>query len=192
MKNGTGFPPREWHYRKLALPRSKTCARIMEEGMILSRVLGHLLIVALGGAPTFLATPAGADDSGHHHKHSAAMHSNMKSDAVDTSTERQTPNFRVTYTSEAMPIPINTLHSWRLKIATPQGKPVEGAAITLTGDMPAHGHGLPTKPEVTREISNGVYLVEGMKFSMPGHWVVQFHIAANGKEDTAAFDLVLK
>ena len=159
--------------------------------MISSRVLGHLLMLTLGSASAFVMTPVGAYGSDHHHKH-ATMRAEMKSGTVDTSTERQTKNFRVSYTSEAMPIPINTLHSWRLKIATPQGKPVEGAAITLTGDMPAHGHGLPTKPEVTRKIADGVYLVEGVKFSMPGHWVIQFHIAADGKEDTAAFDLVLK
>lgn len=110
----------------------------------------------------------------------------------DMSTSRQTANFRVAYTSDAMPIPVNRFHTWRLKITTPQGEPVKGATISIDGDMPEHGHGLPTKPEVTREIADGVYVVEGLKFTMPGHWLMKFDIAANGKEDEAAFDLMLK
>ena len=48
--------------------------------------------------------------------------------------------------------------------------------------MPRHGHGLPTKPRVTRPLGNGDHLVEGMKFNMGGWWVVKFRVAsaANG------------
>lgn len=145
----------------------------------------------------FADVPAGHGEHAHHghaspHAGSGHMHKQVKTSAIDTSTLRQTTNFRVAYASDAAPLPINTLHSWRLKVTTPQGKPVKGAAITVTGDMPAHGHGLPTEPEVTREIADGVYLVEGLKFNMPGHWVMQFNIEANGKRDTAAFDLVIR
>ena len=40
--------------------------------------------------------------------------------------------------------------------------------------MPEHGHGFPTVPEVTEYLGDGKYLVEGLKFSMPGWWVGQF------------------
>ena len=52
------------------------------------------------------------------------------------------------------------------------------AAITVDGDMPQHGHGLPTRPQVTKHLGNGDYLVEGMKFQMGGWWVVDFTIDA--------------
>jgi hypothetical protein len=58
--------------------------------------------------------------------------------------------------------------------------------------MPEHGHGMPTQPEVTQELSGGEYLVEGMKFSMPGWWVMKFHIKTIDKEDHATFNLLLK
>src|SRR4249920_3274177 len=31
------------------------------------------------------------------------------------------------------------------------------------GGMPQHGHGLPTRPVVSRELADGTYLMEGMK-----------------------------
>jgi hypothetical protein len=45
---------------------------------------------------------------------------------------------------------------------------------------------------VSPQDSHGDYLVEGMKFQMPGWWYVSFDIAANGKQDTLRFDFVLK
>lgn len=140
-----------------------------------------------------LVAPFGAvghTPSGHDQEHSAAK-SARGAPAMAKRIQR-TPNFRVSYSSEVMPIPLNTSHSWSLRVKTPQGRPVTGATIKVSGDMPARGRRLPTKHQVTREIADGVYLIEGMKFSTPGQWIVEFDIAANGKKDIAAFSLVLK
>lgn len=130
----------------------------------------------------------------HKHGHSPPGHGVKSADGVLASANpiQRTRNFRVSYFTDVTPVPINKLHSWKLRVKTPQGKPVTGATIRVDGDMPAHGLGLPTKPRVTREIDDGVYLIEGMKFNMPGQWIVEFDIAANGKRDAAAFSLVLK
>lgn len=90
------------------------------------------------------------------------------------------------------PIPVNTIHSWTLHLETPDGRPVENAAIVVRGDMPQHGHGLATTPQVSAYLGQGDYLVEGMKFQMNGWWYVAFDITADGKQDTVRFDLVLK
>ena len=58
--------------------------------------------------------------------------------------------------------------------------------------MPAHGHGLPTKPVVRDGARPGTYIVEGMKFTMPGHWVVEFNIRSGPMRDTVKFNLELK
>jgi hypothetical protein len=100
--------------------------------------------------------------------------------------------FKVSYESELDPIAINRFHGWRLTVKTPEGEPVAGAEISITGDMPEHGHGMPTQPFVTEELQGGVYVVEGMKFQMPGWWVVNFRIMAGGKEDTVTFNLRLR
>lgn len=90
------------------------------------------------------------------------------------------------------PIAINKLHSWRLHIKTVDGQPVDDATITIHGDMPGHGHGLPTEPVVGHELGNGDYLIEGMKFQMPGWWYVDFEIESAKGTDTLRFNLVLE
>jgi hypothetical protein len=100
--------------------------------------------------------------------------------------------YRGSYTSSLEPLKINKLHTWTLHLETANGQPVENATITVHGDMPGHGHGLPTRPLVSRHLGNGDYIVEGMKFQMPGWWFVEFDIAAGGHHDTLRFDFVLK
>ena len=56
--------------------------------------------------------------------------------------------------------------------------------------MPAHGHGLPTRP-VARDLGGGRYALEGMKFQMSGAWYVELRIHAGPGEDTARVDFVV-
>jgi hypothetical protein len=100
--------------------------------------------------------------------------------------------YQISYESRVDPVPVNRIHSWSITVKTKDGKPVENAKIKIAGDMPEHGHGFPTEPEVTGYLGEGKYLVEGIKFSMPGWWVVEFHVMAGGKMDNAGFNLVVK
>jgi YtkA-like len=85
---------------------------------------------------------------------------------------------------------VNRLHSWQLDVRGAEGDPVPGADISVRGDMPAHGHGLPTQPRV-REMGDGRYEVDGVKFQMGGAWYVEFEIAAAAGTDVARVDFVL-
>jgi len=42
------------------------------------------------------------------------------------------------------PLPVEQLHTWRVRLFDWQHRLVAGARIKVSGDMPAHGHGLPT------------------------------------------------
>lgn len=121
------------------------------------------------------------------------MHAPAATD-IDLSTTRLSHKklFSAAYESLLEPLRINKIHAWKLTVKTAEGEPVTGATITVNGDMPEHGHGLPTQPEVTEEIGEGTYLVEGLKFSMPGWWVLDFHIQKNGQQDTVTFNIQLK
>ena len=125
--------------------------------------------------------------------HTRSMKAPAHSD-IDTATHKESRNgrFKASYTSDADPIPVNKLHTWTLNLSTPDGDPITGAKIALLGDMPEHGHGFPTEPEVSAGMENGQYLVEGLKFSMPGWWVVTFHVMIDGEMDRVAFNLILK
>jgi hypothetical protein len=100
--------------------------------------------------------------------------------------------FHVSYTSANGNVPVNQMHQWTLHVETADGQPVENATITLDGDMPQHGHGLPTNPQVTEYLGNGDYRVEGLKFQMGGWWVMDFVITAEGQSDTVQFNMLLK
>jgi hypothetical protein len=133
-------------------------------------------------------------ETGHAHRHDQKMVITKAPADLDVSTSSLSSNkiFNVSYTSDHEPSPVNRIHSWTLHVQTADGKPVTGADISLDGNMPEHGHGLPTEPEVTQEVSSGEYLVEGMKFSMPGWWVINFNIKSGDKQDTVTFNLILK
>ena len=100
--------------------------------------------------------------------------------------------YRVTLIPEHDPVRINVLHSWTLQIESLDGELIDDAAPTIDGDMPEHGHGLPTRPQVTQALGNGRYLIEGMKFQMSGWWVLDVTFEVNGVTDRAHFELTLR
>jgi hypothetical protein len=81
------------------------------------------------------------------------------------------------------PLPVEQLHTWRVRLLNRGHHPVTRARIKVTGDMPAHGHGLPTEP-VAVSRGRGLYELQGMMFQMPGLWYVQLQIRAAGRLDT--------
>ncbi len=83
------------------------------------------------------------------------------------------------------------LHSWTLHLETVTGAPVDSATVSVDGGMPQHGHGLPTKPIVTKHLGQGNHLVEGMKFNMGGWWVVKFRVGGAVAPDSIVFNLKL-
>jgi len=99
--------------------------------------------------------------------------------------------FSVSLRCNVDPLPLSRIHSWTLHIETPEGVAVDDAQIGVYGDMPAHRHGLPTKPKVTENRGGGDYLIEGVKFTMPGRWQLILIITADGKRDKAKFNIDL-
>lgn len=79
------------------------------------------------------------------------------------------------------PTAINKVHAWEIQLRSPSGEAVLGARIS-DGGMLQHGHGFPTQPGVTRELGDGRYLLEGMKFSMPGWWEIKLKIVRLSSE----------
>ena len=88
-------------------------------------------------------------------------------------------------------IPQGKLHSWTLHLETAEGTPVGEAKVAVNGGMPQHGHGLPTKPRVTRRTPEGDLVVDGMKFNMGGWWVVTFKVDAPQGRDSLVFNVRL-
>ena len=96
----------------------------------------------------------------------------------------------------AEPPPLNRMHTWRIRILDESGAPVPEAAVTVTGGMPDHDHGLPTLPQVVAEETiaeknDGFYRLDGLRFHMPGRWEIRLRIEAEGRVETARLELVL-
>jgi hypothetical protein len=87
------------------------------------------------------------------------------------------PAVQVTYSTPGGAIEINRIHSWILHVEFANGEPVTDADISVSGGMPQHNHGLPTRPRVTREIGDGDYRLDGMRFHMGGYWEIVVTIA---------------
>lgn len=155
-------------------------SRSLLKGWRLAAIGGVLLIVLLGAG--YLLMEKQMNDA------------NTPPPGLDTSWTQTSAKglFSGTVAPALDPIKINELHSWRLHVETKDGQPVDDATFTIKGDMPGHGHGLPTQPAVTRKLGNGDYLVEGMKFQMTGWWYVDFGITSSKGDDTIRFNFILK
>ncbi len=98
--------------------------------------------------------------------------------------------FNVTLDSQVEnAVEINEFLEWILTVESVSGEAVSPARITVGGGMPAHGHGLPTQPQVSEYLGEGKYLVKGLKFSMNGRWELSFDIQSEDHRDKVVFDL---
>lgn len=89
-------------------------------------------------------------------------------------------------------IPVQQIHSWTVRVSDKSSLPLSNALVYVNGGMPDHGHGMPTRPLVTRELSPGHYLVEGMKFNMAGEWEILVAIQKGPLSDVTSFRIVIK
>ena len=79
----------------------------------------------------------------------------------------------------------------RVAILDAGGRAVEDASLSIDGGMPEHGHGLPTRPRMTRVIGPGTYEVDGVRFNMGGWWEFKVTITSGRGADTVTFNLSL-
>jgi hypothetical protein len=89
------------------------------------------------------------------------------------------------------PLRPRRMQTVRVAITDAAGTPVDDATIQIDGGMPQHGHGLPTRPRVTRALGNGLYEIEGVRFNMGGWWEFTLAINAPSGSDIVTFNLAL-
>jgi hypothetical protein len=92
--------------------------------------------------------------------------------------------------SRLSPLEINSIHSWEIVLTDEQG-PIEDAALTVTGGMPEHNHGMPTQPQITQQLAAGRYLLEGVRFHMPGLWRITAVVTRESAPVTIVIDFEL-
>lgn len=91
----------------------------------------------------------------------------------------------------AKPLRPRQMQTVRVTVRDAEGRPIDEAQISVDGGMPQHGHGLPTRPRVTRNLGDGMYEIEGVRFNMGGWWEFKLAIAGSRGADTVTFNLAL-
>jgi len=89
------------------------------------------------------------------------------------------------------PLRLRRLQTVPVRITDAAGRPVEQASFTVDGGMPEHLHGLPTQPRIGRSLGNGVYEIDGVRFSMGGWWEFKLAIDSPAGADRVTFNLSL-
>jgi hypothetical protein len=99
-------------------------------------------------------------------------------------------NFGVTIRPEGGSITRNRHFSLEVVL-----KPGSGAGapdgVLVDADMPAHRHGMNTKPEIVHEGGQS-YRVNGMLFHMAGEWSITVVISVGKTEERAAFPVLVE
>ena len=91
----------------------------------------------------------------------------------------------------ARPLRPRQMQTVRVTVRDAEGRAIDEAQISVDGGMPQHGHGLPTRPRVTRNLGDGMYEIEGVRFNMGGWWEFKLAIAGSRGADTVTFNLDL-
>src|SRR3954453_6571576 len=91
----------------------------------------------------------------------------------------------------AKPLHSRQMQTVRVTVRDAEGRAINEAQISVDGGMPQHGHGLPTRPRVTRNLGDGIYEIEGVRFNMGGWWEFKLAIAGSRGADTVTFNLDL-
>jgi YtkA-like len=89
------------------------------------------------------------------------------------------------------PLRPRQMQTVRVTVRDTEGLAIDEAQISIDGGMPQHGHGLPTRPRVTRNLGDGIYEIEGVRFNMGGWWEFKLAIAGPRGADTVTFNLDL-
>lgn len=91
----------------------------------------------------------------------------------------------------AKPLRPRQMQALRVTVRYADGRAIDEAQISIDGGMPQHGHGLPTRPRVTRNLGDGIYEIEGVRFNMGGWWEFRLAIEDYRGADTVTFNLDL-
>lgn len=81
---------------------------------------------------------------------------------------------------------------WRIRVETPDGRPVAISTLHVAGGMPEHGHGLPTQPAIKSGGRPGEFVISGLQFNMPGWWEVSLFVADRHRDDSVTFNVIVE
>lgn len=85
-----------------------------------------------------------------------------------------------TGTLEASPLEVG-LNTAEVSLIDADGAPLEGATVSISPWMPAHGHGTETVEAEATDVA-GAYATERLRFQMGGVWELRVHVVHGDDE----------
>ncbi len=105
--------------------------------------------------------------------------------ALPMEAETASGSYQVSCLFNPSPIPRNEHVSMTVTVQRSNGAVLPSEiSIKVDADMPSHGHGINTEPEITK-ISDGKYEVKGLLFHMGGDWELYIDLIEDGIPDRA-------
>ena len=111
--------------------------------------------------------------------------------ATTLETDTVSASYAVSCVFDPSHIPRNEHVDMTLSLQRKDGAVLpEGLSINVDADMPSHGHGINTAPEIEK-ISTGKYQVKGLLFHMGGEWELYIDVMEDGIPDRATIPFTL-
>jgi hypothetical protein len=108
---------------------------------------------------------------------------------LPTTVATASGDYTIDYTFTPDPIPKNQHFSVQVVVTRKDGTDLpEDFTIQVDADMPAHGHGINTAPEI-KKLPSGTYHVDGLLFHMGGQWELYIDVMEGGIPDRATIPI---
>ena len=144
-----------------------------------------------------LGCSAGDDDAnGHDHEHANHMTENNVDPEVDVYADGlmkmgHEGNFHVMLMAANPAPPDVGENTWTIRVVDTDDNPIDGAKVTVTPFMPAHGHGTSPADYTGTFTEDGTYEVGPFDLFMPGVWETTVKVEGD-VEDMAKFTFMLE
>ena len=149
----------------------------------------HRVLAGLGAAILVWACEPDSSSDPQGSAGSAAGESELPSQSLILEAPSEAGFYRIRTRPAELPLRIHEIHDWIVGIELAKGSSEIPTHVRFDGGMPSHGHGFVTRPRVTRNLGGGEFLVEGVKFHMPGDWVLEITVTSRGASDRVSFPL---
>lgn len=171
------------HAPRSSRRRSARAGNAIGQALHAAVPLGMVLMVAACDGTDPASAPVAQD----------AATSRLTPQAASVSLEGETEggHYRIRVRPAVQPVPLHRMHDWIVGIELLGDASKIPTAVTFDGGMPSHGHGFVTQPRVTRNLGGGEFLVEGVKFHMPGEWVLRVTVASGSASEGITLPLAI-
>lgn len=88
-------------------------------------------------------------------------------------------SYRLSYSTQYFPIPVETPHQWMLFILDGSRRPIENAVIEIHGYHPDSRETLSRMTFISSHLGRGAYQVDNMYFHQAGEWELNV-VVTNG------------